>query len=78
MANTSKQVSISGTSERKSSNGNSILLRLNPDLASALRTISKREERTLTTVMSRAFREYIAKNYSDIKISNEAEAEVEA
>lgn len=78
MANTPKQVSISGTSDRKSNTGNSILLRLNPELAAALRTISKREERTLTTVMSRAFRDYIAKNYSDIKISNDAETEVEA
>jgi len=75
MANNSKEISISGKADRKTNGGNSILLRLSPSMAEALRTIAKREERTLTTVMSRAFRDYIAKNHDDITINNESEVE---
>ncbi len=61
-----KQATATNTEDRKS-NGNSILLRMSPVLADALRTISKREERTLTTIMSRAFKDYIKTNHPDIK-----------
>jgi hypothetical protein len=61
-----KQATISGAEDRKIS-GNSILLRMNPVLTESLRIISKREERTLTTIMSRAFKDYIKANHPDIK-----------
>lgn len=70
-----KQLSISGNNDRKTT-GNSILLRMNPSLANALRVISKREERTLTTIMSRALKEYIKTNHSDITITEDSEVEV--
>lgn len=67
MSNKTQETAV----EDRKSNGNSILLRMSPVLAEALRTISKREERTLTTIMSRAFKEYIKTNHPDITIESE-------
>jgi len=56
----------------KSENGTSILLRLPTNLATELRRISKKEERTITTVAIRAIRMYFKAEHN-IEISNEEE-----
>ena len=62
MAN-SKQISINGSTENKKSTGNSILLRLSPRMAEEVRNTAKREERTITTVVTRALKHYIKSEY---------------
>lgn len=54
----------------ESKSGTSILLRLSPDLASQLRRIAKTEERTITTVVARALREYFKANHN-IEVSSD-------
>lgn len=46
-------------SENRSTPGTSILLRLSPQLAAQLRRVAKTEERTITTVVTRALKQYI-------------------
>lgn len=52
-----KSLSKAGTAP-KTEPGTSILLRMPPAAAIALRDIAKKEERTITTVAMRAFRRY--------------------
>lgn len=54
----------------ESRSGTSILLRLTPELASQLRRIAKTEERTITTVVTRALREYF-KSHHNIEVSSD-------
>lgn len=53
--------------QRQSNSGTSILLRLSPELASTVRQVAKKEERTITTIIVRALREYF-KAHHDIDI----------
>ena len=54
----------------ESKSGTSILLRLTPELASQLRRVAKTEERTITTVVTRALREYF-KAHHNIEVSSD-------
>jgi predicted transcriptional regulator len=51
----------------ESKSGTSILLRLSPDMATHLRRLAKTEERTITTVVTRALREYF-KTHHNVEI----------
>jgi hypothetical protein len=53
--------------QRQSNSGTSILLRLSPEHASTVRQVAKKEERTITTIIVRALREYF-KAHHDIDI----------
>ena len=53
--------------QRQSNSGTSILLRLSPEHASTVRQVAKKEERTLTTIVIRALRDYF-KAHHDIDI----------
>lgn len=56
----------------KSANGTSILLRLSSTMAAELRRIAKKEERSITTVASRAIRQYF-KTEHNIELANDEE-----
>jgi hypothetical protein len=47
----------------RSSSGTQILLRLTPEVAATLRSVAKKEERTITAVALRALREYFKQNH---------------
>ena len=51
----------------ESKSGTSILLRLSPEMATHLRRLAKTEERTITTVVTRALREYF-KTHHNVEI----------
>jgi len=56
----------------KSANGTSVLLRLSPNMGAELRRISKLEERSITTVVTRALRAYFkAEHNLDIPVDME-------
>lgn len=57
---------------QKNGSGTSILLRLSPNMASELRRIAKKEERSITTVATRAIRQYF-KTEHGIEITNDEE-----
>lgn len=59
----SKQISLTGSTDSKKNTGNSILLRLSPRMAEEVRKTAKREERTITTVVTRALKQYIKNEY---------------
>lgn len=52
------------TDTPKTASGTQILLRLTPDLAAQLRRIAKTEERTITTVVTRALKHYFAAEHN--------------
>lgn len=54
--------------ERQSASGSNILIRLTPEFASTLRQVAEKEERRITTVITRALREYF-KNHHEIEIN---------
>ena len=56
----------------KTASGTSIMLRLSPTMATELRRIAKKEERSITTVASRAIRQYF-KTEHNIEIANDEE-----
>jgi predicted transcriptional regulator len=56
----------------KTASGTSILLRLSSAMAAELRRIAKKEERSITTVASRAIRQYF-KTEHNIEIANDEE-----
>lgn len=53
--------------QRQSNSGTSFLLRLTPEIANTVRQVAKKEERTITTIIVRALREYF-KAHHDIDI----------
>jgi len=64
-----KSLSKTGTGS-KTEPGTSILLRMPPAAAAILRDIAKKEERTITTVALRAFRQYFESEHG-VKIDTE-------
>lgn len=64
-----KSLSKTGTGS-KTEAGTSILLRMPPAAAAILRDIAKKEERTITTVALRAFRQYFESEHG-VKIDTE-------
>ncbi len=56
----------------KTTNGTSVLLRLSPNMGNELRRISKLEERSITTVVTRALRQYF-KTEHNLEISVDME-----
>ena len=71
MASNPAKISISGISEEKiNNNSSSILLRLPLSVAQALRACSKKEERTLTTIATRALKMYF-KNEHNLEVTAE-------
>lgn len=64
-----KSLSKTGTGS-KTEPGTSILLRMPPAAAAILRDIAKKEERTITTVALRAFRQYFESEHG-VKIDIE-------
>lgn len=64
-----KSLSKTGTGS-KTEPGTSILLRMPPTAAQILRDIAKKEERTITTVALRAFRQYFESEHG-VKIDTE-------
>lgn len=51
-------MSESAETNEPAKTGTSILLRLSPQLAAQLRRVAKTEERTITTVVTRALKQY--------------------
>jgi predicted transcriptional regulator len=56
----------------RTANGTSVLLRLPNNMATELRRIAKKEERSITTVAIRAIRQYF-KTEHNIEIANDEE-----
>lgn len=54
---------IMSEQNERSSSGTQILLRLTPEVAATLRSVAKKEERTITAVALRALREYFKQNH---------------